>query len=180
VKRALSAFMFFSKEVRPIVSKGEDGVPKLSFAEIAREVSRKWKALEPEEKQKYEELNAQDKLRYAEELANAPPPEPDSDNSDDDDDDGQGQGPKKKRKKKRDPNLPKRPKTAFFFYMDVMRSQVAKEHPEMKVSERSKLLGQKWRGLTDDEKKPYAEQNVIAKEKYKEAMIEYKQNQGGD
>lgn len=170
--------MFFSKETRANVL-SEPREPKFTFAEIAREVSRRWKALAPEDKIKYDELNAQDKVRYQTELAAAAPPPPPPSSSDEDSDD---EAPKKKKKKKkvRDPNLPKRPKTSFFFYMDVMRSQVAKEHPEMKVSERSKFLGGLWRNLTDEEKKPYVEANAIAKEKYKEAMIVYKQNHGGD
>jgi len=177
--------MFFSKETRPMVieeAKGRE--TKLSFAEIAREVSKRWKAIAPEDKKKYEELNAQDKVRYQTELANAPPPEPSSSSSSDDSDDEEGpEGPpkkKKKKKKQRDPNLPKRPKTAFFFYMDAMRPQVNKEHPEMKITEKTKFLGGLWRGLTDEEKKPYAEASAAAKEKYKEAMIIYKQNHGGD
>jgi len=86
---------------------------------------------------------------------------------------------KKKKKKARDPNLPKRPKTAFFFFMDVMRPKVTKEFPNLKVAERAKYLGRKWQELTDEEKKPYLEANAAAKEKYKEAMIEYKANYGG-
>jgi len=185
-KRALSAFMFFSRDVRPEISHStkEDGT-KWTFAETAKEVSRRWKLIDNEEKKKYEELNAKDKIRFEKEMEaykekirlNPPPAESSGDSSDDDD-----QPPKKKKKKKkaRDPNLPKRPKTAFFFYMDVMRPQVAKEFPDLKVAERSKLLGRKWKELTDEEKKPYLEENAVAKEKYKEAMIKYKANHGGD
>lgn len=185
-KRALSAFMFFSRDVRPEISREtKDDGTKYSFSEVAKEVSRRWKEMPAEEKKKYNELNKNDKIRYTKEMEaytekirlNPPAPESSDESSDDED-----QPPKKKKKKKkaRDPNLPKRPKTAFFFYMDVMRPQVAKEFPNLTVAERSKYLGRKWRELSDEEKKPYLEENAVAKEKYKEAMIKYKANHGGD
>jgi len=161
IKRAISAYMFFSKEVRPKIASES----KLSFAEIAREVSRRWSELSQEEKQPYNELNEKDKIRYKEELANAPPEESDSESDE----------PKKK-KKKRDPLLPKRPKTGFFFYLDETRNSIAQEFPDMKMSERSKLMGQRWGQLSDEDKKPYIAKNIIAKEEYKVAMEKYNQN----
>lgn len=162
IKRAISAYMFFSKEVRPKIASES----KLSFAEIAREVSRRWSELSPEEKQPYNELNEKDKIRYKEELANAPPQQESDSDSDE---------PKKK-KKKRDPLLPKRPKTGFFFYLDETRNSIAEEFPDMKMSERSKLMGQRWSQLSNEEKKPFIEKNIIAKEEYKVAMEKYNQN----
>ena len=33
--------------------------------------------------------------------------------------------------------------------------QVKKENPEAKMGEMSKIIGEKWKGLTDEEKAPY-------------------------
>lgn len=159
--------MFFAKEMRPKVAETTTG-----FAEIAREISRRWGALTEEDKQPYRELNKQDKIRYAEELANAPPPE-----SDDEDD----QPKKKKKKKKRDPNMPKRPMTAFFFFLSKVRAQVTEEFPDMKVSERSKVMGERWRALSADEKQEFIDMNTEAKAAYKIAMEKYNsERQAGD
>jgi len=179
IKRASSAYMFFSKEIRAkIVEESKSSGTKMTFAEIAREVSRRWSLTSPEEKVPYQELNKKDKLRYEEELANAPPPDPDSDSDSDE------KPVKKKKKKKRDPNLPKRPKTGFFFYLDKQRQIIAEEFPNMKMSERSKLLGQRWQKLTDEEKAPFIALNAKAKEEYKVAMVNYNRNKvlegGGD
>lgn len=169
VKRPVSAYMWFSKETRPQVAMNKE----LSFAEIAREVSRQWSELSDEEKKPYQELNAQDKIRYEKDVANAPPPEDDSDEED--------QPKKKKKKKNRDPNQPKRPKTAFFFYLDKMRTQIAEQYPEMKMSERSKLLGQMWQKLPQEEKQEHIDKNTAAKEEYKVVMAKYlKDKEGGD
>jgi len=54
----------------------------------------------------------------------------------------------------------------------------------MKMSERSKLLGQKWGKLTEEEKAPFIALNAKAKEEYKVAMDNYNRNKvlegGGD
>jgi len=160
--------MFFAKEMRPKVAETTTG-----FAEIAREISRRWAALSEEDKGPYRELNKQDKIRYQEDLANAPPQE-----SDDEDDD---QPKKKKKKKKRDPNMPKRPMTAFFFFLSKIRAQVTEEFPDMKVSERSKVMGERWRALSAEEKQEYIDMNTEAKAQYKIAMEKYNAEiQGGD
>merc|ERR1712130_1016371 len=166
VKRAISAYMFFAKEMRPKVAETTTG-----FAEIAREISKRWGALTEEDKQPFKELNEQDKIRYAEELANAPPPESDSEDDQ----------PKKKKKKKRDPNMPKRPMTAFFFFLNKNRAKVTEEFPDMKVSDRSKVLGERWRALSPEDKQEFIDLNIEAKAEYKIAMEKYKKDrEGGD
>jgi len=54
----------------------------------------------------------------------------------------------------------------------------------MKMSERSKLLGQRWGKLTEEEKAPFLVLNAKAKEEYKVAMVNYNRNKvlegGGD
>ncbi len=60
-KRGQSSFMFFSNEVRSKV-KAEN--PELSFGELGKRIGEMFKALTPGQKEKYEKLASNDKLRY--------------------------------------------------------------------------------------------------------------------
>merc|ERR1719273_1764591 len=134
IKRALSAYMVYVTHERPLEQKRNPG---LSFGEYGKIIGARWKNLSMEERQPYIELNKKDKIRYAEELKNAP------------DDPGNN---KVKKKPKKDPNMPKRPKTAYFCFLDEWRDRIKQEHPDVSLTDRSKLLGVKWKGLSNDEK----------------------------
>ncbi|XP_003372975.1 high mobility group protein 1.2 [Trichinella spiralis] len=60
-KRALSAFFFFSHAERPEVQKSH---PDWKVGQLAQELGRMWKALNDEQKRKYEEMAIKDKARY--------------------------------------------------------------------------------------------------------------------
>ena len=79
---------------------------------------------------------------------------------------------KKKAKKKKVEGEPKRPTTAFFYYTASIRKDVTKENPGKKVGELSQIFGQMWADLSDDDKKPFQDQNVEDKERFaKEKVI---------
>jgi hypothetical protein len=61
-KRPLTAFMFFSKDVRATV-KAEN--PNMTFGELGTAIAAKWAKATPAEKKKYEAQAAKDKTRYA-------------------------------------------------------------------------------------------------------------------
>lgn len=60
VKRPTTAYIYFSKEIRPEVVAQN---PKAGFQEIARLIGERWKALSEAEKQKYETLMTKDVQR---------------------------------------------------------------------------------------------------------------------
>lgn len=70
-KRALSSFMFFSKEIRSVIREKN---PDASFGEIGKLVGDAFKKLSNEEKQKFQIMADKDKERYKEEMANYCPP----------------------------------------------------------------------------------------------------------
>jgi len=72
----------------------------------------------------------------------------------------------KKSKKSKDPNAPKKPLTAFFQWLQINRPKLKEENPDADLGALGKLAGEKWRELTDDEKKPF-------EDKYKEMKVEY-------
>lgn len=100
-----------------------------------------------------------------------------SDNDSDDDEDGEdgggkgGKGPKKRRKK--DPNAPTKAKSAYLFFQDAKRAEMREANPDAKFGDISKLLGERWKALSSDEKAPYEEMARADKERYKAQMKDY-------
>ncbi len=83
---------------------------------------------------------------------------------------------KKAKKKKKDPSEPKRPTTAFFFYTASIREEVKAKNPGKAVGELSKIYGQMWADLSEEEKAPFQEKNEKDKERYATEMEAWKKN----
>ncbi len=76
-------------------------------------------------------------------------------------------------KKERDPEKPKKPPTAFFFFLTDFRAQMAGQ--KIETGRRlTEICGEQWNKLTEEQKSPYM--NIYAAEvkKYQDAMEEYK------
>jgi len=69
IKKPISAYMYFVRDTRPGIKLKN---PKASFADIGKELGTSWKALLKPDRSKYEDKAEKDKLRYVNELANAP------------------------------------------------------------------------------------------------------------
>ena len=83
-------------------------------------------------------------------------------------------------KMKKDPNKPKRPKSAFLLYCDEERPKlIEKQKKNLKKGEKfnlgdiQKKLGQLWKALKDDKKKVFIDQCETIKETYYDQMSEY-------
>ncbi|KAL2463983.1 High mobility group B protein 7 [Forsythia ovata] len=73
----------------------------------------------------------------------------------------------KKEKKAKNPNAPKRPPTAFFLFLDDFRKTYKAANPNCKsVSEVAKEGGEKWKSMTIEEKKLYADRAAELKAEY--------------
>ena len=97
-------------------------------------------------------------------------------------DDGGGEkksASKKKGKKKKDPSEPKRPTTAFFYYTASVREDIKKKNPGKSVGELSKIFGQMWADLPDEEKEPFNNMNVKHKERYAKEKEEWNKKKQG-
>lgn len=80
--------------------------------------------------------------------------------------------PKKARKAK-DKNAPKKALSAFMFFCNSERSKIRAEQPSLSITEVSKILGERWKELSSDDKKPFEEQAKEDKERYSEEMKNY-------
>ncbi|CAO3612755.1 unnamed protein product [Cunninghamella echinulata] len=67
---------------------------------------------------------------------------------------------------KKDPSAPKRGLSAYMFFSQANRNKVKEENPDATFGQLGKILGEKWKNMSDDEKKPYAEQAEKDKARY--------------
>ncbi|KAG0252522.1 Non-histone chromosomal protein 6 [Mortierella polycephala] len=75
--------------------------------------------------------------------------------------------PKKRRKKaKKDPNAPKNPMSAYLLFCEEWREKVKAQNPDASFGEIGRLLGEKWRSYSADQKGPYVAKHEKAKAKY--------------
>ena len=126
-------------------------------------VSEAWRTLDPLERQKFEEMARQDKARYDIEKRNYVPPP----------------GTSLTSKRKRDPDAPKRPMSAYLSYANKLRGKVKSENPDCSNGEISKILSNMWKGMSDDERKEYKDNEQMLWDIYREKMIEWKKNNDG-
>ena len=75
----------------------------------------------------------------------------------------------KKRKAKKDPNMPKKPWSSYFFFCDEFRQSVKEKNPELKATEIAKHLGKLWSECGD--KTSYENMSKEAKEKYNKVIV---------
>ena len=77
------------------------------------------------------------------------------------------------KKKKKDPNAPKRALSSFMFYSNAVRDTVRKAQPNIPFSEVAKVIGQQWRGLSAEDKKPYDDMATADKARYAQEKKNY-------
>lgn len=119
--------------------------------------------MEPLEKQKFEEMARQDKTRYDIERKNYKPPP----------------GMSLTSKRKRDPDAPKRPMSAYLSYANKLRAKVKSNNPDCSNGEISKILSNMWKGMSDDERKEYKDNEQMLWDIYREKMVVWKKNNDG-
>lgn len=153
-KRPMSAFFLYMKDNRETIKREN---PTAEFTQIPKIGSEQWTSLKPAQKSKYLALAEKEKQRYATEmLTYVPSPED-----------------KKKKRKKKDPNAPKRPTSAYIFYVNSRSDRVRKEHPDYKMTEVMKSLGAEWRALDDRSKKPFQDMALKDKNRYMNEKAKY-------
>lgn len=64
-KRARGSFVFFTFEMRPVIMKEN---PNVEFVQMGTILGERWRALTPEQKKRYEDMAAADKLRFQVEM----------------------------------------------------------------------------------------------------------------
>jgi len=75
-----------------------------------------------------------------------------------------------KTKVKKDPTKPKQGLSAYIIFTSEIREQTKKENPTMPMTELSKVMGTKWKALSDDEKAPYVAKSEADKARAKDEI----------
>ena len=165
-KKAKSGYNYFMSEK---IAKLKEENPEASFGELAKLVSSAFKSLNAGDKEKYESMAREDRKRYLGEMDNYSPQK----GSKQDVAKKNKKGGNGKEKKEKDPNAPKRGTTSFFFFMKDARAALKEENPDLKVTEMTKLLGERFKALSDVEKAKYEKKAKKDKDRYQEEMVAY-------
>ncbi|KAK7293289.1 hypothetical protein RJT34_16152 [Clitoria ternatea] len=86
-------------------------------------------------------------------------------------------GKKKKQKKKKDPNAPKRAMSGFMFFSQMERENLKKSNPGISFTDVGRVLGEKWKKMSVEEKEPYEVKARADKKRYKDEISDYKNPQ---
>ncbi|KAK5773840.1 high-mobility group nucleosome-binding protein PWA37_003813 [Arxiozyma heterogenica] len=86
---------------------------------------------------------------------------------------------KKSSRRKKDPNAPKRALSAYMFFANENRDIIKSENPDVSFGQVGKLLGEKWKALSPEEREPYEAKAKADKRRYeseKELYLATKQS----
>ncbi|XP_022255806.1 intrastrand cross-link recognition protein-like isoform X2 [Limulus polyphemus] len=151
-KRATTAYINFTQWYREEMKKSGRQIPRIG--DFGKECAAKWNSMSEEEKQPFLDAANKDRERYRKEMAIYKPA--------------------------RDANKPKRPGTAFMIFMKDFRKEMAGREPEGGVAALAKLGGERWRNMTEEEKRHYVEKQNEAKVEYEQVMEEYRRQQSAE
>ncbi|WVF66615.1 hypothetical protein IAT40_001355 [Kwoniella sp. CBS 6097] len=186
-RQAQSAWqLFFTDELnkaKAAAAQGNSpgGTPhhaKLNVAQIAKDAGTAYANLNEEQKKYYAQKVIESKEQYVRELAvwqaTLTPEDIKAENA------FRAQQRKEGKSRKgnlKDPNAPKKPLSAYFLFLkgirenDDIRAKVWGEESE--TTKQSVLAAERWRSLSDEEKKPYLQQAEHDKQEYEAARKIY-------
>lgn len=152
-KGRMSPYAFFVQERRAQYrQKGQE----VKFTEFSKECADLWRGMNEDQKKKYVKYADADRERYRSEMAQYKPPA------------GRGS------KKKKDPNMPKRAVSGFFFFCGEKRPKLKEQNPQATVGEIAKQLGAAWKIMTPEQKAPYEQQSKDDRKRYEREMEQYR------
>ncbi|XVF27352.1 hypothetical protein REPUB_Repub14bG0100200 [Reevesia pubescens] len=93
--------------------------------------------------------------------------------------------PKSKQQKKKakiDAKMPKKPPTAFFYFLEDFRKEFQEQNPDIKsMRDIGKACGEKWKTMTYEEKVKYYDIATEKRAEFDRAMAEYiKRKESGE
>jgi len=171
-KRGMSAFFLYSNANR---SRVKEENPEAKFGDLAKLMSAEWKEVSGTDRDRWDQLAAEDKERYQREMETYEPPS----DLEDSDSDSDSDAPKKKKEKKgakKDPNAPKRAMTAYILYSNATRADVKAENPEAKFGDMARMISTNYKALPADERAYWDGKNAEEKERYAKQKASYDAN----
>ena len=163
-KRPKSAYNYFCSHIRPTV-RNEN--PEASKRDINRILGDRWEAVKvnTDQRKEWDEKAAPGMIRYGQQMTSYVMG---------DFDDVSTTSPKKKRKK--DPNAPKRGRTAYTFFSWHNRPTVRKENPGASFGDISRIIGARWKAVkvNNDQRKQWDDKALADKVRYEHEILNYK------
>jgi len=163
-KGPMSAYACFVQVIRE-EHRRKHPEESIDFSEFSKKCGEKWKTMSAKERMRFEDMASVDKNRYQKEMTNFIA--------------NGGGGPGAtvgkrgmKRKRVKDPNMPKRAWSAFFFFCDEFRPHIRKDNPDWKVGDVAKELGRRWENCTDKTK--YEAQAAADRQRYENEITQFK------
>jgi len=163
-KGPLTAYMLFCGDYREKVKRDN---PNISFGQVGKELGRLWKEADAAEKDKYEQLAQQDKMRYKRDMETYQESKALTSSEEE-----EVQTPKSKKRKK-DPNAPKGALSAYMIFSREIRTQVKDQFPEASFGEIGKHIRERWRNMSEEEKQKYNDAAEEDKKRYANQMSNY-------
>ena len=96
---------------------------------------------------------------------------------------GEEKSGKRRTRRAKDPDAPKRPKSAFMIWQwdaDHGVAKVKQDNPEIAHKEAVSRASEVWKSMSDEEKAPWLAKSEEAKEAYKSQMRDYNPNSGSE
>jgi len=83
-------------------------------------------------------------------------------------------------KKKKDPNAPKRGLSAYMFFANDQRDNVREENPGISFGQVGKVLGDRWKALSEKQRQPYEAKAQADKKRYEDEKAKYNAGEAED
>eukprot|EP00808_Paulinella_micropora_P004828 g73538.t1 len=84
-----------------------------------------------------------------------------------------GESLRRFRKKRKDPNAPKRASNAYMIFCKERRAELKETRPELAFGKLGAKLGEIWRTMSSEEKKPYEDRAAMDRDRYQKEMLIY-------
>jgi len=127
---------------------------------LSSRISKEWKVLSDDERNKWRKIAEQDKKRYNIEKSLY-----------------KGPWRVKSEKPPKDPSVPKRPSSAFLNYSRTRRATLIREYPDLKNTVISKLLGQEWKEAPPEVRQPHIDREAVEREDYHRKISAWREQQ---
>lgn len=192
-KKCLSSYMIFVREVRAKVTQE---FPDMNALDVMKEVGRRWQNISEEDKAYYQALADKDKERFKKEnqqymkeleqldsKLKTSKKDTGEISGEQDFDEEPGNATVKSqendskvsvgangKKMRRDPNMPKKPLSAYIYFSQEMREQIKKENPKMPVASIMKEVSNRWSAMSKEEKERYVTEAREDKKRYEKEL----------
>jgi len=167
-RRNLSAYLLYQNAMRDEFKREN---PSLTFGQLAKYTSMMYKNMPAQEKAKWDALALEDKARFEREMQTYIPV-PTHHNQV-----YLQAGGKSKRRNKRgktkEPGAPKRASGAYVFFTNEMRPLLMAEFPNLKFVDLGRVMGERWRALSPEEKKRYEDMASEDKVRFQTEMNDW-------